>query len=97
MTDTVTALTRPKCGGPRRTYERSDITIDQCADCRGVFLDRGELGRLIDAESGFYADTERVPAGRSRHGYGEERHHGRPAGYGRGTSKRGGFLSELFD
>jgi Zn-finger nucleic acid-binding protein len=36
-----------------RTYERSGITVDQCADCRGIFLDRGELERLVDAEQGW--------------------------------------------
>jgi Zn-finger nucleic acid-binding protein len=34
-----------------RSYERSGILIDQCTECRGVFLDRGELDKLIDAEA----------------------------------------------
>jgi Zn-finger nucleic acid-binding protein len=34
-----------------RSYERSGITVDQCTECRGIFLDRGELERLLDAES----------------------------------------------
>lgn len=41
----------PKCDGAMRSYERNGITIDQCTECRGVFLDRGELDRLIDAEA----------------------------------------------
>ena len=44
------SLTCPKCRGAMRTYERSGITVDQCGDCRGIFLDRGELERLVDAE-----------------------------------------------
>jgi Zn-finger nucleic acid-binding protein len=36
-----------------RTYERSGVTLDQCADCRGIFLDRGELEHLVDAEQGW--------------------------------------------
>jgi Zn-finger nucleic acid-binding protein len=36
-----------------RTYERSGVTVDQCTDCRGIFLDRGELERLVDAEQGW--------------------------------------------
>jgi Zn-finger nucleic acid-binding protein len=35
-----------------RTYERNGILIDQCEDCRGIFLDRGELEQLLDAERG---------------------------------------------
>jgi Zn-finger nucleic acid-binding protein len=44
-------LTCPKCHGAMRSYERSGILIDQCTECRGVFLDRGELDKLIDAEA----------------------------------------------
>ena len=44
-------LTCPKCNGAMRSYERSGILIDQCTECRGVFLDRGELDKLIDAEA----------------------------------------------
>src|SRR6266511_4223862 len=39
-----------------RSYERSGITVDQCTQCRGVFLDRGELERLIDAEAAYAAE-----------------------------------------
>ena len=42
----------PKCAGEMATYERSGITVDQCRECRGIFLDRGELERLVDAEGG---------------------------------------------
>jgi Zn-finger nucleic acid-binding protein len=45
----------PKCHGAMRTYERSGITVDQCSECRGIFLDRGELERLVDAETAFHA------------------------------------------
>ena len=49
----ATDLVCPKCQGLMRTYERSGVTLDQCADCRGIFLDRGELERLVDAEQGW--------------------------------------------
>jgi Zn-finger nucleic acid-binding protein len=42
-----------KCRGPMRTYKRNGITIDQCTACHGIFLDRGELERLIGAESNY--------------------------------------------
>ena len=51
------SLTCPKCQGPMRQYERNGITIDQCNECRGIFLDRGELERLVDAEAAFYAGS----------------------------------------
>ncbi len=46
-----TPLVCPKCQGAMRAYERSGITVDQCTECRGLFLDRGELERLLDAEA----------------------------------------------
>lgn len=55
-------LTCPKCRESMRSYERGGITIDQCTQCRGIFLDRGELERLIDAETSHYAKpTAPVP------------------------------------
>ncbi|WP_203837322.1 zf-TFIIB domain-containing protein [Winogradskya humida] len=44
-------MTCPKCHGEMRVYERSGVTIDQCTECRGIFLDRGELEKLFDAEA----------------------------------------------
>ena len=49
----ATDLICPKCQGHMRTYERSGVTVDQCPDCRGIFLDRGELEHLVDAEQGW--------------------------------------------
>lgn len=44
-------MTCPKCHGDMRQYERSGVTVDQCTECRGIFLDRGELEKLFDAEA----------------------------------------------
>ena len=32
--------------------ERSGIEIDYCPECRGVWLDRGELDKMIDRAAG---------------------------------------------
>lgn len=62
MTSTM-PLRCPKCAGEMATYERSGITLDQCRECRGFFLDRGELEKLIDAEGGAWmGPTPGVPA-----------------------------------
>ena len=52
--DPMTPLVCPKCGSDMRAYERNGVTIDQCTGCRGIFLDRGELEKLTDAEAAFY-------------------------------------------
>ena len=58
-------LTCPKCHGTMRTYERNGVHVDQCADCRGIFLDRGELDRLIDAENAFHESPAPRPENRA--------------------------------
>ena len=55
-------LTCPKCHGPMRTYERNGVHVDQCAECRGIFLDRGELDRLIDAENAWNGGDDKRDA-----------------------------------
>jgi uncharacterized protein len=44
----------PKCGSEMRSYERNGVMVDQCTGCKGLFLDRGELERLVDAEGSHY-------------------------------------------
>ncbi|WP_114559902.1 TFIIB-type zinc ribbon-containing protein [Desertihabitans aurantiacus] len=53
-------LTCPKCRAAMRHYERSGVTIDQCTECRGVFLDRGELEKLMDAETSYYGGGQQA-------------------------------------
>ncbi len=54
-------LTCPKCQGTMRTYERNGVHVDQCGECRGIFLDRGELERLVDAESAWHGGGSSAP------------------------------------
>lgn len=65
-------LTCPKCGAEWRSYERNGVTVDQCTGCRGVFLDRGELERLIDAEGNYYERESSAPREEHR-GPGEQK------------------------
>lgn len=40
---------RPDCGGDElRITERNGVEIDYCVVCRGVWLDRGELDKIIE-------------------------------------------------
>lgn len=40
----------PKCHGQMATYNRSGVQIEQCSNCRGIFLDYGELEALTQLE-----------------------------------------------
>ena len=89
-------LTCPKCHGPMRSYERSGIHVDQCSDCRGIFLDRGELERLVDAETRWAAGapTQSPPAPAYQQ---PSAPHPGYQGHPYGHKKRKSFLEDLFD
>jgi uncharacterized protein len=36
------------------TFDRRGVHIDQCESCRGIFLDRGELEQVVNAEQSHY-------------------------------------------
>jgi len=87
-----------------RSYERSGVTIDQCSDCRGIFLDRGELERLIDADSRFHADPAPVaPAPSPPRAYESTHYDDSPDKrrddryYGSKRKKKRSIFEDLFD
>ena len=84
--------------------ERSGIEIDYCPECRGVWLDRGELDKLIERSAGYPAPA---PAA-SQSSYVQERderqrHEQRYADPQRYASppyrkkRKESWLSEIFD
>jgi Zn-finger nucleic acid-binding protein len=53
-----------------RVYERSGVTVDQCTECRGIFLDRGELEKLFEAEANWNSrQGSAAPPPRPQPGY----------------------------
>ncbi len=44
-----------------RTVDRQGIHIDQCDGCRGIFLDRGELESILNAERQYTAQAAPPP------------------------------------
>jgi uncharacterized protein len=44
------AMTCPSCGGELVELDRSGVRVDACRNCRGVWLDRGELDRIVQRE-----------------------------------------------
>jgi uncharacterized protein len=48
----------PSCGGELVELERSGVRIDACRQCRGVWLDRGELDRILERERQVMAGAE---------------------------------------
>lgn len=42
------ALNCPVCRAPFKEVAKDGVLIDVCTECRGVWLDRGELDKLLD-------------------------------------------------
>lgn len=79
----------PIDGSTLEIAERAGIEIDYCPQCRGVWLDRGELDKIIERSA---PDVQSSAPGGYR---GNDSSHGQPGGYRK--KKRSGFLEELFD
>ncbi len=82
--------------------ERQGIEIDYCPQCRGVWLDRGELDKIIerstDAAAPVRAATPPPPPQAVQHR--DTRHLGQQQysdQHGYRKKKKEGFLSDLFD
>jgi Zn-finger nucleic acid-binding protein len=81
----------PKCHDQALiVLDRSGIEIDYCPGCRGVWLDRGELEKLIAREQSPLSAGD--VQGRKRERFDDDDDYKRG-----GSRRRGGFLSELFD
>lgn len=82
----------PICKIELKLADRLGIEIDYCPQCRGVWLDRGELDKLIERSvGGPYVENTDAPNNESyKGGHSGERNK-------QYQKKRGGFLGEVFD
>ena len=48
MTNAAVGMPCPVCRVPLVMSERQGVEIDYCQQCRGVWLDRGELDKIIE-------------------------------------------------
>lgn len=88
----------PVCNVSLTMTERQNVEIDYCHQCRGVWLDRGELEKIIERPNQDLAFQQRgEPRCRREekhqrpypeHGYQKDQYHGK---------KRKSFLGEIFD
>jgi len=77
--------------------ERQGIEIDYCPQCRGVWLDRGELDKLIE-KSSFQQAPQRQTQDSPSHTTTGRQYDDDDDNYQRsGAQKRKSMLGELFD
>lgn len=91
----------PVCSTELKMTDRQGVEIDYCPQCRGVWLDRGELDKIIERSAADYRGAPVQQSGRAIHhrddddDY-EDRHKERYYG-DKETHKRKSFLGDLFD
>ena len=95
----------PVCDVPLTMSERQGIEIDYCPQCRGIWLDRGELDKLIERSAKEFApqpasQAAPAPTAQSVPPYPQQQAYP-PQGYQQPyygkPYKRKSFLEELFD
>jgi len=77
---------------PLAISERHGVEIDYCPECRGVWLDRGELDKIIDKAEKPYT-PEPIREERSYKSHDSSYSH-QPSHH---KKKRESFLGDLFD
>lgn len=100
MTGPAVGMPCPVCKVPLAMSDRQGVEIDYCPQCRGVWLDRGELDKII--ERNLAADAPPPPSAPPQQHYPQSappspwdnRHGGHHKGY---PKRRKSFLEELFD
>ena len=105
MTNPAAGMPCPVCKVPLVMSDRQGVEIDYCPQCRGVWLDRGELDKIIErsaAELPPAAPQRAAPSAPPQYverGYDEGRGRGYDEGRGghRYPKRRKSFLEELFD
>ena len=106
MTEAAAAMSCPVCRVPLVMSERQGVEIDYCPQCRGVWLDRGELDKIIErgARDAQPAPAPAPAAAPAQQPYGRQSGYDRDQGrdYGHGEQYRHGkrkksVLEELFD
>ncbi|HEX9022553.1 MAG TPA: zf-TFIIB domain-containing protein [Geobacteraceae bacterium] len=80
--------------------ERQGVEIDYCPECRGIWLDRGELDKIIErsyTEGGRQSRSAEVQAPRHEQRSYADYHHDDHDRHHDGQHRRKSWLSELLD
>ena len=83
----------PTCAIDLVMSERSGIEIDYCPTCRGVWLDRGELDKIVDRAIAPRSEENREEERTDRHEESSDHRHGQ---FG-GERGRRSWLRDIFD
>ncbi len=111
MTNAAVGMPCPVCKLPLVMSDRQGVEIDYCPQCRGVWLDRGELDKIIERNAQEMAAPAAVPPPQApvapqrgyeqpQRGYEQRPYYGDDDGRHHGQhrpKRRKSFFEELFD
>jgi uncharacterized protein len=92
--DQVAAMSCPVCRVPLSMSDRQGIEIDYCPQCRGVWLDRGELDKIIERSGPAAAPARQAPPQTPYPGQAPQYGHKAQYGY---KKKQKSWLHDIFD
>lgn len=91
----------PVCKVSLVMSDRQGVEIDYCPQCRGVWLDRGELDKIIERSANDLAQPQAAPPPPPQQpGYAPQGYPQQGYGHGHGypyKKRKKSFLEELFD
>jgi len=77
--------------------ERQGVEIDYCPSCRGVWLDRGELDKIIEKSASQAAPAAPAAPANQPGPWAQPQHHVHHGHGHKPYKRRKSFLEELFD
>ncbi len=87
----------PSCNETLLMSEKRGVEIDYCPNCRGIWLDRGELEKIMDSSADHYSNKDNYERDYKEYGYNQypNQHHHQDRKYP--YKKKKSFLNDFFD
>lgn len=87
----------PNCNETLIMADRQGVEIDYCPKCRGVWLDRGELDKIIKRSTAYEQGSSTPPPPPQQKPYPDQKYgYGHSDPYNKNKKKKG-FLDDFFD
>lgn len=82
----------PNCNTTLLISDKQGVEIDYCPNCRGIWLDRGELEKIMERSADHYSRKENYDSDYKKYGYQDY-----TKGQHHPHKKKKSFLDDFFD
>jgi uncharacterized protein len=91
----------PKCNEVLLMTDKNGVEIDYCPTCRGIWLDRGELEKIMERAGNHYAKRDNYDNDYKKYDYGDyhdkDRYSSHPPQHQYPPKKKKSFFDDFFD